>query len=464
MATIGPDADRASRFSCRCSYTGASTGAKSTIPNGTSGRRVNWGRTSTRRWSYCPPITRAIPYCCVTGPTTSTAAASRQGSRRGAGPLEAEGLLEETLVLFTTDHGISHARGKQFLYDEGIHVPLIVRGPGIGKGIVRDDPVELIDLAAISLAAAGVGVPAWMQGRDVFAPGYVGRDAVFAARDRCDETMERIRSVRTTRFKYIRNSHPSGRTCNRAPTKTRSPSCKHFGIARGGDASRAFGKAALRRNSAHRRVVRPARRSIRDEESRRRSGPCGNAGGAAPPVVGMGIAHRRSWRVAEPMEMYDSDMAEYLKGNPVCRSRTPKSCGGTSRSTRSGRRRGVETGVVGFGRRAGFLGAGLLSFCGRGQAPQELFDRRFRRCLSRVEIDPLRGGVAMRAAEHWRGRRRPVHHQEANENATASNAKNDAAARPAQVTPRANSPSSRGDQRNRLATNIGAECGPCNVA
>ena len=42
--------------------------------------------------------------------------------------LEAEGLLENTLVVFFTDHGISHARGKQFLYDEGTHIPLVVRG------------------------------------------------------------------------------------------------------------------------------------------------------------------------------------------------------------------------------------------------------------------------------------------------------------------------------------------------
>ena len=47
-----------------------------------------------------------------------------------------------------------------------------------------------------------------MQGRDLFSPDYRKRDAVFAARDRCDETMEHIRSVRTDRFKYIRNYLP----------------------------------------------------------------------------------------------------------------------------------------------------------------------------------------------------------------------------------------------------------------
>jgi len=123
--------------------------------------------------------------------------------------LEKEGILDQTVVIFTTDHGISHARGKQFLYDEGIHVPLIIRGPGVARGKVRDDLVEHIDIAATSLALAGIAIPQGMQGRDVFAPGVPGRDAVFAARDRCDETVDRIRSVRTERFKYIRNFYPA---------------------------------------------------------------------------------------------------------------------------------------------------------------------------------------------------------------------------------------------------------------
>ncbi|MEN9574096.1 MAG: hypothetical protein RL514_1951 [Verrucomicrobiota bacterium] len=122
--------------------------------------------------------------------------------------LEQEGILDQTFVIFMTDHGISHARGKQFLYDEGTHVPLVVRGPGIAKGKVRDDLIEHIDLPAISLAAAGLSLPPTMQARDVFAKTYQPRDAVFAARDRCDETVERLRSVRTDRFLYIRNFHP----------------------------------------------------------------------------------------------------------------------------------------------------------------------------------------------------------------------------------------------------------------
>ncbi len=122
--------------------------------------------------------------------------------------LETEGELDNTLILFMTDHGISHARGKQFLYDEGIHVPLVINGPGIQAGTVREDLVEHIDIAALSLAAAGIPIPSNMQARNILASDYTPREAVFAARDRCDETVDHIRSVRTNQYKYIRNFLP----------------------------------------------------------------------------------------------------------------------------------------------------------------------------------------------------------------------------------------------------------------
>ncbi len=122
--------------------------------------------------------------------------------------LKSEGLMETTYVFFMTDHGISHARGKQFLYDEGIHVPFVVIGPGIKPGQVRDDFVEHIDMTATSLALAGIDIPKSMQGHDLFAADFQPRDAVFSARDRCGETVDRIRAVRTDRFKYICNYYP----------------------------------------------------------------------------------------------------------------------------------------------------------------------------------------------------------------------------------------------------------------
>ena len=123
--------------------------------------------------------------------------------------LREAGELDKTYVFFITDHGVSHVRSKQFLYDAGTHIPLVVRGPGIATGSVRTDLVEQIDLAATSLAFAGIAVPAWMQGRDVFADGYQPRRYVFAARDRADETVDRIRSARGERYKYICNYYPA---------------------------------------------------------------------------------------------------------------------------------------------------------------------------------------------------------------------------------------------------------------
>ncbi len=122
--------------------------------------------------------------------------------------LQGEGLLEDTLVVFFTDHGISHARGKQFLYDEGTHIPLVIAGPGIAQGQTRTDLVEHIDIAALSLAVAGIEIPERMEGDDILAPGYRPKEAVFAARDRCGEAADRIRSVRTDEYLYIRNFYP----------------------------------------------------------------------------------------------------------------------------------------------------------------------------------------------------------------------------------------------------------------
>ncbi len=124
--------------------------------------------------------------------------------------LEDEGIADNTVVFLWTDHGISHARGKQFLYDEGILVPLVIRQPGVIKpGTVREDLVSHIDIAATSLYMAGIPIPDYMQGRPLFGPDYRPRANIFAARDRCDETLDCIRCVRTSRYKYIRNFYPN---------------------------------------------------------------------------------------------------------------------------------------------------------------------------------------------------------------------------------------------------------------
>ncbi len=122
--------------------------------------------------------------------------------------LNAEGVLDNTLIILMGDNGVSHARGKQFLYDEGVRILFAVRGPNVKKGVVREDLIEHIDMGSISLAAAGIEVPEWMQGKNVFSRNYQPREYVYGARDRCGETIDRIRSVRSDRYKYIRNFYP----------------------------------------------------------------------------------------------------------------------------------------------------------------------------------------------------------------------------------------------------------------
>ncbi len=136
--------------------------------------------------------------------------------------LEKDGLAEDTIVWFYGDHGRGLPRAKRWIYDSGIHVPLIVRVPekyrrlafaenpdALGPGTVWGDPVSFVDFAPAALSLAGARVPDYMQGK-----AFLGRQKtaprryVFAARDRMDEAYDMIRAVRGKRFKYIRNFMP----------------------------------------------------------------------------------------------------------------------------------------------------------------------------------------------------------------------------------------------------------------
>lgn len=118
--------------------------------------------------------------------------------------LKEDGIYENTIVFFFSDHGMRLPRHKQFLYEGGIRVPFIVAGPGIPTNQVRDDLVSGIDISATTLAFAGIDIPDHMHGMDLFAEDF-HRDYVVSARDRCDFTIDRIRAVTTKRYKYIRN-------------------------------------------------------------------------------------------------------------------------------------------------------------------------------------------------------------------------------------------------------------------
>lgn len=121
--------------------------------------------------------------------------------------LKEDGLYENTVVFFFSDHGMNLPRHKQFLYEGGIRVPLIIAGPGLPEGTARGDLVSGLDISATSLSLAGIDTPGHMHGQDMFAPEY-NRDYIISARDRCDFTIDRIRTVVTDRYKYIRNFMP----------------------------------------------------------------------------------------------------------------------------------------------------------------------------------------------------------------------------------------------------------------
>jgi len=124
--------------------------------------------------------------------------------------IDEQGLRDNTVVIFIGDHGRAMPRDKQFLYDGGVRVPLIIRWPGeLEPGSVSDELVSTIDLSATSLALAGVTPPEHIEGRVFLGENAAPpREYIFAARDRCDETVDRIRCVRDKRYKYIRNFMP----------------------------------------------------------------------------------------------------------------------------------------------------------------------------------------------------------------------------------------------------------------
>jgi N-sulfoglucosamine sulfohydrolase len=130
--------------------------------------------------------------------------------------LRQEGLADDTIVFFFADNGRLEARGIHWCYDSGLNVPLIVRWPKnfpappqYAPGQTNEQVVSLLDLAATTLAAAGIPKPEPMQSR-VFL-GHAAdppRPYAFSARDRIDETVMRIRSARDVRYRYIRNYTP----------------------------------------------------------------------------------------------------------------------------------------------------------------------------------------------------------------------------------------------------------------
>ena len=125
--------------------------------------------------------------------------------------LENEGELENTIVFFWGDHGDGMPRAKRWLYDSGLNIPLVIKWAGnIKPGTINERLISSIDFGPTVLSMAGIPVPVHMQGIP-FLGDQAGepRDAVFAARDRVDESYDMIRSVRTKEWLYVCNYYPN---------------------------------------------------------------------------------------------------------------------------------------------------------------------------------------------------------------------------------------------------------------
>jgi len=137
--------------------------------------------------------------------------------------LDDEGLSDNTLVFFIADHGRCHIRGKQFLYDGGLRVPMIIRWPGkVLPKQVCDDMVMSIDISATILKAAGVKPDHELHGKDLLGSAVKQRKYVFAARDKMDKTHDSMRMIRSSEFKLIHNLMPERAYCQFNAYKERS--------------------------------------------------------------------------------------------------------------------------------------------------------------------------------------------------------------------------------------------------
>jgi uncharacterized sulfatase len=132
--------------------------------------------------------------------------------------LTADGLVEDTIIIVTSDHGCGMPRYKRFPYDSGLHVPMILVFPDKYRHLAPKDYVpggksdrllNTMDLAPTMLSLAGIKPPAFQQGQ-AFAGKYEAppRAYNYGFRGRMDERYDMMRSVRDKRFMYIRNYNP----------------------------------------------------------------------------------------------------------------------------------------------------------------------------------------------------------------------------------------------------------------
>ena len=128
--------------------------------------------------------------------------------------LDKEGISDNTIVFLIGDNGRCMPRGKQFLYDGGIQVPIIIRWPGeVKKGTVSEDLVSTLDLSKTILDIIGATPQVPLQGLNILDGSTQTRFFLFAARDKMDSTHDAMRAIRSKKFKLIQNLMPERPYC-----------------------------------------------------------------------------------------------------------------------------------------------------------------------------------------------------------------------------------------------------------
>ena len=144
--------------------------------------------------------------------------------------LEADGVLENSVIFFWSDHGGNLLRQKRAVGDSGLHVPLIIRYPdGYRAGEIENRMVSLMDLGPTVMSLVGIQPPDHMDGKafeGVFEQSP--RKYIFGSADRFDECTDMQRSVLDGRFVYIKNFMPERPLIYRNKYREQIPMNKHL--------------------------------------------------------------------------------------------------------------------------------------------------------------------------------------------------------------------------------------------
>ena len=137
--------------------------------------------------------------------------------------LESKSLIDNTLIIYTSDNGMPHPRGKATLYDHGVRMPMIMHWPDqVMNARVINDPISLIDMAPTFLDLAGITIPEHMTGKSIMniilsnKSGTVDNDKDFvvtAFEKHCDARINHLgyprRAIHTEEWTYIINYEPT---------------------------------------------------------------------------------------------------------------------------------------------------------------------------------------------------------------------------------------------------------------